>query len=162
MAEWLLLDITILIMLIGLAGIFLPLLPGIELVWLAALGYGILHGFTWPGVFAMVGITALLAAGMSSDIWITGLGLKSAGTSLVSMLLGAAALIAGSLLFTPLVGILLGLGVLAVLEYRRHRDIRKAVMSAGSALAGCGLSYGFKFFVGLVMMGIWAAWVLWG
>jgi uncharacterized protein YqgC (DUF456 family) len=162
MAEWLLLDITILIMLIGLAGIFLPLLPGIELVWLAALGYGILHGFTWPGVFAMVGITALLAAGMSSDIWITGLGLKSAGTSLVSMLLGAAALAVGSLLFTPLVGILLGLGVLAVLEYRRHRDIRKAVMSAGSALAGCGLSYGFKFFVGLVMMGIWAAWVLWG
>jgi uncharacterized protein YqgC (DUF456 family) len=162
MAEWLLLDITILIMLIGLAGIFLPLLPGIELVWLAALGYGILHGFTWPGVFAMVGITALLAAGMSSDIWITGLGLKSAGTSLVSMLLGAAALAVGSLLFTPLVGILLGLGVLAVLEYRRHRDIRKAVTSAGSALAGCGLSYGFKFFVGLVMMGIWAAWVLWG
>ncbi len=162
MADWLLLDLTILIMLIGLAGIFLPLLPGIELVWLAALGYGILHGFTWPGVFALLGITALLAAGLSSDIWITGLGLKTAGTSLVSVLLGTAALLAGSLFFTPLVGVFLGLGVLAVLEYRRHRDIKKAVTSAGSAVVGCGLSYGFKFVVGLAMMGIWVLWVLWG
>jgi uncharacterized protein YqgC (DUF456 family) len=162
MAEWLLLDLTILIMLIGLAGIFLPLLPGIELIWLAALGFGILHGFTWIGVFALLGITALLAAGLSSDIWITGLGLKSTGTSVVSILLGGSALVIGSLFFTPLVGIVLGLGVMAVLEYRRHRDVRKAVASAGSAVAGFILSYGFKFFVGLLMIGIWVAWVLWG
>jgi uncharacterized protein YqgC (DUF456 family) len=162
MADWLLLILTVFIMLVGLAGVILPLLPGIELIWLAALGYGILHGFTWPGVFAMVVITALLAAGMSSDIWITGLGLKSAGTSLMSMLLGAAVLLVGSLVFTPLVGILLGLGVMAVLEFRRHRDVKKAVASAGSAVLGCGLSVVFKFFVGLVMMGIWVAWVIWG
>ena len=162
MADWLLLTLTVFIMLVGLAGIFLPLLPGIELIWLAALGYGILHGFTWPGVFALAGITVLLAAGMSSDIWITGLGLKSAGTSLASMLLGAAALLVGSLFFTPLVGVLLGLGILIAMEFRRHRDIKKAVTSAGSAVLGCGLSFGFKLLVGLVMMGIWAVWVLWG
>jgi uncharacterized protein YqgC (DUF456 family) len=162
MADWLLLDLTIFFMLVGLAGVFLPLLPGIELVWLAALGYGILHGFTWPGVFAMAGITLLLAAGLSSDIWITGLGLKSTGTSLVSILLATGALLAGSLLLTPLVGILLGLGVLAVLEFRRHKDIKKAVASAGSAVIGCGLSYGFKFSVGLSMIGVWVLWVIWG
>jgi len=162
MTEWILLELTILFMLLGLVGVFLPLLPGIELVWLAALGYGILHGFTLPGVFAFLGITALLAAGLFSDIWITGLGLKSTGTSLVSVLLGALLLVAGSLLFTPLVGILLGLAVMALLEFRRHRDWKKAVTSAGAAVAGCGLSYGFKFFIGLVMMGVWVLWVLWG
>jgi uncharacterized protein YqgC (DUF456 family) len=162
MADWLLLILTVFIMLIGLAGILLPLLPGIELIWLAALGYGILHGFTWPGVLAMVVITAFFAAGLSSDIWITGLGLKSAGTSLVSMLLGAAGLVIGSLFFTPLAGILIGLGILMVLEFRRHRDVKKAVASAGSAVLGCGLSFGFKLFVGFVMMGIWVIWVIWG
>jgi uncharacterized protein YqgC (DUF456 family) len=160
--ELLLLYIVLIIMFIGLAGIFLPILPGIELIWLAALGYGILHGFTWPGVFAFAGITVLLLAGLSSDIWITGLGLKSAGTSLLSVLLGALLLVIGSIFLTPLAGILLGLGAMVILEFRRHRDWKKAVASAGSALIGCGLSYGFKFFIGLVMMGIWVLWVLWG
>jgi hypothetical protein len=162
MADWLLLSLTIFIMLVGLAGVLLPLLPGIELIWLAALGYGILHGFTWPGVFAMAGISLLLAVGLFSDIWITGLGLKSTGTSLVSILLGVAALLVGSLLLTPLVGVFLGLGVLAVLEFRRHKDIKKAVTSAGSAVAGWCLSFGFKLGIGLAMIGIWVIWAVWG
>ena len=56
--------VVLFVMLIGLLGVFLPILPGIELIWLAALGYGILHGFTWPGVFAFAGITLLLIAGI--------------------------------------------------------------------------------------------------
>jgi uncharacterized protein YqgC (DUF456 family) len=161
MAQLLLIEATLFVMLVGLAGVFLPLLPGIELIWLAALGFGILHGFTLEGGLAMGGITLLLLVGLSSDIWITGLGLKSAGTSVVSILIGAAALLVGLLLLNPLAGIAFGLAVLAVLEYRRHRDWRKAVTSAGAALAGCGLSYGFKFFVGLLMMGVWVAWLIW-
>jgi uncharacterized protein YqgC (DUF456 family) len=162
MAEWLLLSVVAFLMLLGLAGVFLPLLPGIELVWLAALGYGIFHGFTWGGALALGLITLLLVAGLSSDIWITGLGLKSAGTSLGSILLAALLLAAGSLLLTPLAGLLLGLGLLVLLEFRRHRDWKKAVASAGSALLGCGLSYGFKFCIGLTMMGIWVFWVIRG
>jgi len=162
MTEWLLLSIVIFLMFLGLAGVFLPLLPGIELVWLAALGYGIFHGFTWGGALALGAITLLLIAGLSSDIWITGLGLKSTGTSLASMLLAALVLLVGSLFLTPFVGILLALAVLAFLEFRRHRDWRKAISSAGSALVGCGLSYGFKLFIGLAMIGIWVLWVLWG
>jgi uncharacterized protein YqgC (DUF456 family) len=162
MAEFILLYVVLLVMLIGLAGVFLPILPGIELVWLAALGYGIFHGFTWGGAAAFLAITALLLLGLSSDIWITGLGLRTTGTSLLSALAGVALLIAGSILFTPLVGILLGLAGLTLLEYRRHRKWKKAFVSTGSALAGCGLSYGFKFFIGLVMMGVWVLWVLRG
>jgi uncharacterized protein YqgC (DUF456 family) len=162
MTEWLLLSVVAFLMLLGLAGVFLPLLPGIELVWLAALGYGVFHGFTWGGALALAAITLLLIAGLSADIWITGLGLKTTGTSLGSILLAALFLIAGSLLLTPLVGVLLGLALLSFLEFRRHRDWRKAAASAGSALLGCGLAYGFKFCAGLAMMGIWVLWVLWG
>lgn len=162
MTQFLLVEATLFIMLIGLAGVFLPILPGIELIWLAALGFGILHGFTLKGGLAFAGITLLLLAGLSSDIWITGLGLKSTGTALVSVLLGAAALLVASILLTPLAGIALGLAVLAFLEYRRHRSWKKAVTSAGTALVGCGLSYGFKFCVGLLMIGIWIGWLFWG
>jgi uncharacterized protein YqgC (DUF456 family) len=160
MTEVILIYFVALIMLVGLAGVFLPLLPGIELVWLAAVGYGIFHGFTWGGAAAMLAITVLLMIGLSSDIWITGLGLRATKTSLASVILGILALVAGSLLFTPLTGILLGLGTMCVWEYRRHRSWKKAFASTGSAVAGCGLSYGFKFFLGLVMMGIWVLWVL--
>jgi uncharacterized protein YqgC (DUF456 family) len=159
MTEAILIYFVALIMLVGLAGVFLPLLPGIELVWLAAVGYGIFHGFTWGGAAALLAITVLLAIGLSSDIWITGLGLRATKTSLVSVILGILVLLIVSLLFTPLTGILLGLGVMFLLEFRRHRSWKKAFASTGSAVAGCGFSYGFKFIIGLVMMGIWVVWV---
>jgi uncharacterized protein len=162
MSELILLYVVILVMLIGLVGVFLPILPGIELVWLAALGYGIFHGFSWGGVAAFLAITALLLLGISSDIWITGLGLRATGTSLLSTLAGFALLVVGSILFTPLVGILLALLGLTLLEYCRRRTWKKAIVSTGTAVAGCGISYGFKFFIGLVMMGVWVMWVLWG
>ncbi|MBN2084404.1 MAG: DUF456 domain-containing protein [Anaerolineales bacterium] len=160
--QFFLLYVILFVMLLGLIGVVVPLLPGIELIWLAALGYGILHGFTWPGVFAMVGITILLLAGLSSDIWITGLGLKSTGTSMLSILIGVVLLVAGSIFLSPLGGILLGLGGMALLEFRRHRSWKKAVSSAGSALISFGLSYGFKLFVGLLMIGVWLIWVIGG
>ena len=71
---------------------------------------------------------------------------RAAGTSLVSTLAGVVLLVAGSLLFTPMVGILLALAGLTLLEYRRHREWKKAIRSTGTALAGCGISYGFKSF----------------
>jgi uncharacterized protein YqgC (DUF456 family) len=156
--DFLLFYIICFVMLVGLVGVFAPILPGIELVWLAALAFGILHGFGWTGALAFAVITILFLIGISSDIWITGLGLKAAGTSLLSVFAGMAALVVGSLLFSPLVGILLGLLVLAGIEYARHREWKKAIRSAGTAVLGCGVSYGFKFAIGLAMMGVWLIW----
>jgi uncharacterized protein len=150
------------VMLVGLAGVFLPVLPGIELVWLAALGYGVFNGFTVAGVICFLWITILVAIGLSSDIWITGIGMKTSGTSLLAILVGGLLLLVGSLVFTPIVGVLLAIvGVVAV-EWLRHRNWKKAIQSAGTAIAGCGLSYGFKFVVGLMMMAIWVLWVVIG
>ncbi len=160
--QFILLYAVLFVMLIGEIGVVVPLLPGIELIWLAGLGYGILHGFTWPGVFAMIGITVLLLVGLSSDIWITGLGLKSTGTSMISILIGVVLLVVGTIFLSPLGGILLGLGGMALLEFRRHRSWKKAVSSAGSALVGFAISYGFKLFIGLLMIGVWLIWVIWG
>ena len=160
--QFLLLYAVLFVMLLGLLGVFLPVIPDVELIWLAALGYGILHGFTGGGAIAFGGITLLLLAGISANVWITGLGLKSTGTSLLSILLGVVLLVVGSIFLTPLAGILLGLLGMALLEFGRHRNVKKAVSSAGSALVGCGLSYVVKFVLGVVMIGVWVLWVIWG
>jgi hypothetical protein len=166
MTHLLLILVAGIVMLVGLAGVFLPVLPGIELVWLAALGYGILDGaqsgFDAVGILCFIAITILVAIGLSSDIWIAGLGMKSAGTSFLAMGVGGIVLVIGSLLFTPLVGVLLGVGGVWLVEFVRHRNWKKAVASAGTAIAGCGITYGFKFFIGIVMMLVWGVWVALG
>jgi uncharacterized protein len=166
MIQFWLVIITGIVMLIGLAGVFLPVIPGIELVWLAALGYGIfdgvMNGFSIVGIICFTVITVLVAIGLSSDFWITGIGMKTTGTSLLAIFIGGTLLVLGSLFFTPVVGVLLALaGVLAV-EWFRLRNWKKAFTSAGTALAGCGLSYGFKFTIGLMMTAVWLVWVVVG
>jgi uncharacterized protein len=163
MTHLLLVIISGVVMLVGLAGVFLPVLPGIELVWLAALGYGILNNsFSILDILCFCAISILVVVGLSSDIWITGLGMKAAGTSFLAMAVGGVFLVAGSLFFTPLVGIILGVASVLAVEYIRHRNWKKAVSSAGTAIASCGLTYGFKFVVGVMMMAVWGAWVAFG
>lgn len=58
--------IALLVMLVGVAGTFLPALPGIPLIWLAMLGYGLLEGFqamtpSFLGVTLLVVILAQVA-----------------------------------------------------------------------------------------------------
>ncbi len=158
MPEILLVVATVIFMLIGLAGVFIPLLPGIELIWLAALGYGILHGFSAGGIASFIAISFLLIIGLSSDLWITGLGMRATGTSLISVVAGGCLLIVGSMVFTPLIGILLWLSAILLVEYTRKRDLRKALSSTGTMAASCTLTYGFKFVMGVLMMAVWAVW----
>jgi hypothetical protein len=46
-----------------------------------------------------------------------------------------------------------------LVEYRRHRDWRKAFASASGAAAGCGLAYGLKFALAVLMIAAWGVWV---
>jgi len=43
--------LALIVMLVGLAGIFLPVVPGVALIWLAAAGYAIADGFTHLACF---------------------------------------------------------------------------------------------------------------
>lgn len=162
MEQTLLVVITFVIMLVGLVGIFVPILPGIELVWLAALGYALLHGLGGMSTVAFIIITLVFILGISSDLWITGAGMRATGTSLLSVLVGGFFLLIGSLFLTPLVGILLSLGAILLIEYLRKRDLKKALVSTGTMAASCALTYGFKFAVAIVMIIIWGVWVLQG
>jgi len=150
------------VMLLGLAGVVLPALPGLALIWLAALGYGLLAGWGASGPWLFGLITLLGLAGLGSELWVTSAGARVAGASGWSVLAGIVLGLIGLLFFSPIGAVIgLTLGILGG-EYLRLKDWRKALSAAGGTLAGCGVSYGVKLLLGIVMIGAWAAWVLIG
>ena len=147
-------------MLVGLVGIVVPVLPGLVLIWLGALGYGLLAGWGGSGPWLFALITLLGAAGTGAEIWVTSAGARVAGASMWSVAAGVALALFG-IVFFNLVGAVIGLVVgTLVAEYYRLRNWRKAITSAGGTAAGCGVSYGVKMLLGLMMIGAWVAWVL--
>jgi len=64
--------ITLIIMLIGLFGLVIPIFPGIFVIWLAALGYGAVTGFSTLGVVLFVLITLLMVIGIVIDNFLMG------------------------------------------------------------------------------------------
>ncbi len=150
------------VMLLGLAGVVLPALPGLALIWLAALGYALLAGWGASGPWLFGLITLLGLAGLGSELWVTSAGAKVAGASGWSVLAGIVLGLIGLLFFSPIGAVIgLTLGILGG-EYLRLKDWRKALSAAGGTLAGCGVSYGVKLLLGMVMIGAWVAWVLIG
>jgi len=148
------------VMLLGLVGIVAPVLPGLTLIWLAALGYGLLAGWGASGPWLFALITLLGAAGVGSEIWVTGAGTRISGASMWSVAAGVALALFG-IVFLNLVGAVIGLVVgTLVAEFYRLRDWRRALASAGGTAAGCGVSYVMKMLLGLMMIGAWVAWVL--
>ncbi|MEW6566656.1 MAG: DUF456 domain-containing protein [Chloroflexota bacterium] len=149
-----------LVMLVGLAGVVVPVLPGLALIWAAALGYGLLVGWGSSGLW-LFGIISLLAlAGLGAELWVTGAGARSAGASLWGILAGLGLGLAG-LVFFSLPGAIVGLiaGTIGV-EYLRQKDWRKAMNAALGTAVGCGASFGVKLLLGTGMIAAWVAWVL--
>jgi uncharacterized protein YqgC (DUF456 family) len=105
-------------------------------------------------LMAIVAIVAEL-----SETWMTGLGARASGASLLGILVGLGLMLLGTLLTSPIAGLLAGLLGMILVEYRRHRNWKRAVASATGAAAGCGLSYAVKVGLSLVMVAMWGAWV---
>lgn len=149
-------------MLVGLAGVVLPILPGLALIWLAALGYGLLVGWrtSGPWLFGLISLLAL--AGLAAEVWVTAAGGRAAGSSPWSILAGLALAVVGLFSLGP-AGAIAGLVVGTVgAEYLRLRDWRKSAQSALGTAIGCGASFGVKLLLGLGMIAAWLAWLLIG
>ncbi len=122
MTTTLTLIIALLIMLLGLFGSILPLIPGPPIVWLGALFYGWSTDFQtigW-GTLLLLGVIGVAAA--TSDIWMGALGNRSSGESLLTTVLSLIGGIIGLFLFA-LPGMLIGsiIGVLLP-NWRRWRE----------------------------------------
>ena len=146
--------VALVLMFIGLLGVILPLVPGIVLVYLAALLYAIIEGFAKIGPITLAVLTVLAVVGVTADLWVSSLGAKVGGASVWALLGGLAPGLVG-LIFFSLPGAIVGsvLGVIIV-ELGRVGDWRKVLKSGGGWLIGWLLSTVVQLSIALIMIAI--------
>ena len=147
------------LMLVGLFGLVVPVFPGVIIMWLAALGYGALKGFSTVGILIFILITILMIAGSLVDNFLMGAGARKGGASWLAIGIALVAGVIGTLVFPPFGGIIAAPLAILLLEYARVRDLNKAWLALRGLATGWGLSFVARFAIGLVIMGLWWIWV---
>jgi len=153
--------IALVAMLIGLAGTILPALPGIALIWIAALIYAIAEGFATLTPLAFGLLTLLAAVGLVADFFITNAATKISGASWQATAAGVIGGIVGFVIGAFVGGIgaapggIIGalVGVIGV-EYVHRKDLKAAARAGGGWLAGCLASRVMQFLIALAMVTI--------
>jgi uncharacterized protein YqgC (DUF456 family) len=148
------------LVLIGLAGTVLPLLPGTLLVWAGLLLGAWIDDFTRVSVLAVVFITLLAALAWALDFVAGLMGAKRAGASRLALVGAAVGTIVGifmglvGVLFMPLVGAAIG-------EYWAQKDQQRAAKVALATWVGLLVGMVAKIAISFVMVGIFlvALWV---
>jgi uncharacterized protein YqgC (DUF456 family) len=151
-----------LIMLVGLIGTVLPMLPGTIVIFVGALVYALVEGFHtigWP-ILVIMGVMTIVAT--TADIWATSMGAKIGGASGWSVMVGLLAGLAGFII-ANLLGAILGavLGVLLT-EIIRVGDWKQALKAGSGWMIGWALSTVFQLGMGLAMVAVFAWQVLRG
>ena len=151
---------TLVIMLVGLFGLIVPIFPGIAVIWLAALGYGVTTGFSTLGWVLFAVITVLFFIGAIIDNVLMGAKARKEGAAWSSLALGVLAGILGTIFFPPLGGLIAAPLVLLVLEYIRQRDFKKALVTLRGLAIGWGSAFVVRFLIGAAMIGVWLVWAI--
>lgn len=147
-------------MLVGLFGLVIPIFPGIVVIWLAVLAYGLVTGFTTLGWILFVLISILLIVGVTIDNILMNAKAHKEGAAWSSLILGMLAGILGTIFLPPLGGIIAAPLVILLSETIRQHDVKKALRTLRGLLIGWGMSFVARFFIGVVMIGLWLAWAL--
>lgn len=150
--------LTLFVMLVGLFGLIIPIFPGIIVIWLAALGYGIVTGFGTLGWVIFAILTVLMLVGVTVDNVLMGAGARRGGASWGSILVGLLAGVVGTFLFPPVGGLIAAPAAVLLLEYLRGRDWERAWQATRGLAMGWGLSFLVRFGIGAVMIGAWLIW----
>jgi len=145
-------------MLVSLCGLIVPIFPGLVVIWVLALLYGILSGFGMLGAVLFVVITVLAILGEISDNLLMSKKARQEGARWLSIAFAFVAGIVCSIVFTPLAGIAAALAALFLAEFASSKDPRKALAVTKGMAIGWGWSFVARFGVGLMMIALWAIW----
>jgi uncharacterized protein len=163
MPDWLSGSVTVLtfiVMLVGLFGMLVPFFPGILVIWLAAVVYGIVvQGLNWLGILVLVLITVLMIAGSLADNVLMGAGARKGGASWLSIGAAVVAGVAGTIFWPPFGGLIAAPVSVLLVEFLRLKNFKQAFLAFRGMAAGWFLSIGARFLIGLVMIGLWGLWV---
>jgi len=161
MQPWLqsgLLVLVVIGMVVGLFGLIVPFFPGVIVVWLSILGYGLYHGFTVGSGILFGVITLLMIASTLVDNVLMSVNARQRGTSWLALAVGMASLLVGSILWTPLGGLAISFAAVFVVEFLRLKDWRRALESLKGMALGCGWSTVARFAIAILMILLWGVW----
>ena len=160
--EALVFGIAVVAMFIGLFGTLLPILPGVVLIWLTALGYALYDGFEAVGLPTVFVITLITVVAVTSDLWLPLIGSKKGGASKRAMMFGLIGSLVGFLLLTPffpifgsIFGGIIGYAIGTLLgQYHKYRDWDIALRASIGGVAGWGVSVALQMAAGVLIMAI--------
>lgn len=147
------------LILVGMVGIVIPVIPGLLLVLGAVLVWALDTGtgFGWS-VFAVCAVLYLL--GMALQYALPGRRLREAGVRRTTLVLAVLLAIAGFFVI-PVVGAAVGfVGGIYLVELGHSRDSRAAWTSTRAALKAVFLSMGIELLAALAIATTWVAGVL--
>ena len=154
--------LTLFVLFIGLAGLIIPVFPGLTIMWLATLVYALIQnaadkmtGWDW---FLFTVITLLMITGNIVDNLIIARKMRDQFIPWRSILLAFAAGIVTSIFFTPLIGLIAAPLGLFLAEVNRLKDRDKAIQSTKAYMVGWGWAFGARFIIGVTMIGSWMLW----
>jgi len=143
---------------VGIAGVVLPVLPGLWLIWGAAVVYALATGFdgwAWP---ALVAITALAVAGTAIIYYLPAKKSGEAGIPTWGQLVIAAAAIVGFFVI-PIVGAIVGVVVATlVVAVLLEADLRNAGSTAWGMLMEMLKAAAIQLAIALAMAVVWGMW----
>lgn len=151
----LVLAVAVVVVLVGLAGVVIPVLPGLVLVWLATAGTVLLQGADATGWSIAAVLTLLLVAGTAATWWLPArTGLRGGAAPRSFLLAGVGAVV--GFVVVPVVGFLLGaLAGLAVGEWSRQGSWDAALATTRQVLRAYGIGVLVELGAGLTMVAVW-------
>jgi uncharacterized protein YqgC (DUF456 family) len=143
------------VMVAGLVGIVLPVLPGLLMIWAAGLWWTIADGGGPARWTVLAVLTALLAVGTIAKYVLPARSASSRGAPLSTLAVGAVGAIVGFFVI-PIVGVIVG-GVFGIYlaEYARLRAAGRAWDSTRAALVAIGIGLLIELTAGVLMFGTW-------
>ncbi len=152
--------ITLIVMLFGLFGLIMPVFPGLVIIWLAALGFGIVSGFGTTGWVIFAIITILMLAGNTLDGILMAKKALDYGAAKISLVLAALTSIIVSLIFSPIGGLIAAPIVLYLSEKNQGHTSEEAKEITKGLMVGWGWAFVLRFVLGMMMIVLWVIWVL--
>lgn len=149
--------VATLLMVVGLVGSALPLVPGPPLIWLGALYYGWQSGWQVVGWPSLTLLFVLALVGGTADLWMGYLGANRGGASAWATLASIVGGLVGFLVLSVPGALIGAIGAIAAVEFGRHRDWRKVLRASGGYLVGSLLSSVAEVVIALIMIGLFVA-----
>jgi uncharacterized protein len=150
--------LTLFALIVGTAGLIIPVFPGLVIDWLAILIYGLVSGFGIKGWIIFILVTILMIVGNVSDNIMMGKKARESGASWLSIGTGYAASLVFSLILSPIAGLVAAPVGVFLVEFLKRNHWREALHVAWSLMVGWGWSIAIRITIGIVMIGLWMIW----